>query len=45
VISVVMNGDIERKVEPDQLRDRLASLILKRRVFTRPREEAHPPLS
>ena len=45
VISVVMNGDIERKVEPDQLRDRLASLILKRRVFTRPREAAHPPLS
>ena len=45
VISVVMNGDIERKVEPDQLRDRLGSLILKRRVFTRPREEAHPPLS
>jgi diadenylate cyclase len=31
VISLVMNGDIDRSLQPDQLRVRLSSLILKRR--------------
>jgi diadenylate cyclase len=45
VISLVMNGDIERNVGPDLLRQRLASLILKRRTFARPQEAAQSPLS
>jgi diadenylate cyclase len=44
VISLVMDGDIERNVEPDVLRQRLASLILKRRGFGRPTEAATSPL-
>lgn len=45
VISLVMNGDIERRVEPDVLRQRLAALILKRRSFGRQKETAPPPLA
>ena len=37
VISLVMNGAIERSIEPDQLRLRLAGLILRRRTAERPR--------
>jgi diadenylate cyclase len=45
VISLVMNGDVERSLDPDQLRTRLASLILKRRVFERPRQQEYSSLS
>src|SRR5687767_3373619 len=44
VISLVMNGDVERSLDPDQLRTRLASLILKRRVFERPRQQEYSSL-
>jgi hypothetical protein len=40
-----MNGDVERSLDPDQLRTRLASLILKRRVFERPRQQEYSSLS
>jgi diadenylate cyclase len=35
VISLAMNGEIERSLTPDQLRMRLGGLILKRRTFIR----------
>ncbi|HUE84991.1 MAG TPA: diadenylate cyclase CdaA [Vicinamibacterales bacterium] len=35
VISLVINGDIERSLQPDDLRIRLANLILKRRSLDR----------
>ena len=35
VISLVINGDIERSLQPDQLRLRLVTLILKRRSLDR----------
>jgi diadenylate cyclase len=35
VVSLVMNGDIERALSPDQLRARLSSLIVKRRPISR----------
>lgn len=38
VISVAINGDIERNVDADVLKDRLARLITRRRVF-----EVRPP--
>jgi diadenylate cyclase len=44
-ISLVMNGAIERFVEPDQLRLRLASLILRRRTAERPRDAGYSALS
>jgi diadenylate cyclase len=43
-ISLVMNGAIERNIEPDQLRLRLASLILRRRTMERPREAGYSAL-
>src|SRR6476620_1758845 len=45
IISLVMNGAIERSIEPDQLRLRLASLILRRRTMERPREAGYSALS
>lgn len=45
VISLVMSGDVERSLDPDQLRTRLASLILKRRMFERPRQQEYSELS
>jgi diadenylate cyclase len=45
VMSLVMNGDVERGLDPDQLRTRLAGLILKRRVFERPRQQEYSSLS
>jgi diadenylate cyclase len=35
IISLVMNGDIERGLTAEQLRVRLAALILRRRTFGR----------
>jgi len=43
-ISLVMNGAIERNIEPDQLRLRLASLILRRRTMERAREAGYSAL-
>ena len=37
VISLVMDGGIDRSLDPDQLRQRLRTLILKRGVMGRPR--------
>jgi diadenylate cyclase len=37
VISLVMNGEIDRTIPADQLRMRLANLIVKRRGLERPR--------
>jgi len=45
IISLVMNGAIERNIEPDQLRLRLASLILRRRTTERPRDAGYSALS
>jgi diadenylate cyclase len=45
IISLVMNGAIERNLEPDQLRLRLAGLILRRRTLERPRETGYSALS
>ena len=45
IISLVMNGAIERHLEPDQLRLRLAGLILRRRTMERPRETGYSALS
>ncbi len=41
VISLVISGDVERSLDPDQLRTRLAGLILKRRMFERPRRQEY----
>jgi diadenylate cyclase len=38
VISLVLDGDIERKIDPDVLKDRLSRLITRRRVFEPPRQ-------
>jgi diadenylate cyclase len=43
-ISLVMNGAIERSLEPDQLRQRLAGLILRRRTMERAREAGYSAL-
>ena len=40
----VMNGAIERSLEPDQLRQRLSGLILRRRTMERPRETGYSAL-
>ncbi|MGH9201355.1 MAG: diadenylate cyclase CdaA [Vicinamibacterales bacterium] len=45
VISLAMNGEIERRVEPDQLRQRLASLILRPRSSDRSQDAGYPSLS
>jgi len=45
VISLAIGGDLERRVEPDQLRVRLAGLIVKRRVLDRPREPEYSSLN
>jgi diadenylate cyclase len=45
VISLAMNGQIDRHVEPDQLRQRLASLILRPRGPDRSRDAGYPSLS
>jgi diadenylate cyclase len=45
VISLVMNGDIERAIQPDELRLRLAALIRQRRGAERVREAEYPSLS
>ena len=45
VISLAMNGQIDRRVEPDQLRQRLASLILRPRSSDRSRDAGYPSLS
>ena len=45
VISLAMNGEIERRVEPDQLRQRLASLILRPASGGRSRDASYPSLS
>ena len=39
-ISIVVDGQIERGLDPDQLRDRLRDLVFQRRVRARPRTEA-----
>ena len=44
VISLVIGGDIERRIEPDDLRQRLGNL-LRRRTFDRPRETGYPSMS
>ena len=44
IISLVLNGAIERNLEPDQLRLRLASLILRQRTLERPRETGYSAL-
>jgi diadenylate cyclase len=41
VISLVLNGDIERRIPPDQLRARLTPLILRARAFGRERNRAY----
>jgi diadenylate cyclase len=41
VISLAMNGDIDRTIPPDLLRQRLSSLIVKRRAADRPRESGY----
>jgi diadenylate cyclase len=41
LVSLVMNGDIERALQPDQLRVRLAGLILRRRTTIRSPGYAH----
>jgi diadenylate cyclase len=45
VISLAMNGQIDRHVEPDQLRQRLASLILRPRSTDRSHDAGYPSLS
>jgi len=45
VISLAMNGQIERRIEPDQLRQRLASLILRPGSPDRSRDAGYPSLS
>ncbi len=44
IISLVIGGDIERRVEPDQLRQRLAAL-LRRRVSDRPPQTGYSSMS
>lgn len=41
VISLVLDGGIERSVDPDILKERLSRLITRRRVFEPPREVRH----
>jgi len=41
VISLVMNGSIERSLEPEQLRERLAGLVVKRRPLGGSREAVY----
>jgi diadenylate cyclase len=41
VISLVMNGDIDRTIPPDQLRQRLSNLIVKRRAVERRRDSSY----
>ena len=45
VISLVMDGAVERDIAPDQLRTRLAGLILRRRTIERPRETGYSSMS
>lgn len=45
VISLAMNGQIDRRIEPDQLRQRLASLILRPGSADRSRDAGYPSLS
>ena len=44
IISLVIGGDIERRVEPDQLRQRLAAL-LRRRASDRPQQTGYSSMS
>lgn len=45
VISMVINGEIERALQPDQLRPRLASLLIKRRSLDRASEAGYSSFS
>lgn len=45
VISLVINGEMERSLEPDQLRLRLATLLVKRRSLDRSAEAGYSSLS
>ncbi len=45
VISLVMNGHLERGLDADQLRARLAGLVLRRRIFDRPKRPEYSSLS
>ena len=45
IVSLVMNGTIERSLDADQLRLRLAGLILRRRTLDRPRDAEDPALN
>jgi len=45
VISLVINGEMERSLEPDQLRLRLANLLVKRRSLDRSAEAGYSSLS
>jgi diadenylate cyclase len=45
VISLVINGEIERSLEPDQLRLRLATLLVKRRTLDRASQAGYSSLS
>ncbi|HXG89465.1 MAG TPA: diadenylate cyclase CdaA [Vicinamibacterales bacterium] len=45
VISLVMNGNIERSLEPEQLRQRLSGLIVPRRLLRRDKAVEYPSMS
>ena len=45
LISLVINGEIERSLEPDQLRLRLATLLVKRRTLDRASQAGYSSLS
>jgi diadenylate cyclase len=45
VISMVINGEIERALQPDQLRERLARLLVKRRSLDRASEAGYSSFS
>ncbi len=45
VISLIINGEMERSLEPDQLRLRLATLLVKRRALDRSAEAGYSSLS
>jgi diadenylate cyclase len=45
VISLAINGEIERSLTPDQLRLRLATLLVKRRTLDRASEAGYSSLS
>jgi diadenylate cyclase len=45
VISLVIGGNIDRRVEPDQLRARLAQVIVRRRIGQQVRETGYSSLS